>query len=356
MLHRDIPAYPQSAMDGYAFRFKDFEIGNAITIIGEVQAGVVKIFQHHFNKAVRIFTGAQVPDGFDTVVMQEKVQVQHGQLLIEDENLKQGSNVRPAGSEIRKSELALPANSLLSPAAVGFLAGIGVSQVKAFVKPSISIIITGKELQKPGQPLQPGNVYESNSVMLKAALQQSGNQCLNVIVVDDDVSLLTEALANALQDADMVLLTGGVSVGDYDFVLEASTRCGVQKHFHRVKQKPGKPLYFGTFEDRIVFGLPGNPSSVLTCFYEYVLPAIKMLSGSDSDIEKRFLPIGSPTSKKAGLTHFLKGQIISETVNLLPAQESYKLSSFATANCLIILSEETENVQQGDVVEVHILP
>lgn len=352
----DIPAFPQSAMDGYAFSFSNYKSGQRLEIAGEVPAGVNKTFDSLSQKAIRIFTGAPVPDGADTVVMQEKVAVENKELLILDEQLVKGSNVRLKGSEIESGALALPSGSFLLPAALGFLAGIGVSEVKVVSKPRVTIIVTGKELQNPGKPLLPGQVYESNSITIKAVLKQLQITDAAAVLVDDDLEILKNALQDALLNSDVVLLTGGISVGDYDFVLQAAGQCGVEKLFHKIKQKPGKPLYFGKKEEKAVFGLPGNPSSVLTCFYEYVIPAIEGLTGRKDIIKVKQLPIAKAFTKKTGLTHFLKGLYNGKSVNPLDAQESFRLSSFARANCLIVLEENKEDFSEGDMVEVHLLP
>lgn len=352
----DIPAFPQSAMDGYAFSFNDFSPGQRLEIAGEVPAGINKVFNNLSGKAIRIFTGAPVPKGADTVVMQEKVAVENTALLILDEQLVKGSNVRPMGLEIKAGTLALPSGTFLSPAALGFLAGTGVSEVKVYPKPRITIIVTGKELQTPGKPLLPGQVYESNSVTIKAVLQQLQIINLEAVLVDDDLGILKNALEDALLTSDVVLLTGGISVGDYDFVLQATEHCGVEKLFHKIKQRPGKPLYFGKKEEKVVFGLPGNPSSVLTCFYEYVILAIEGLTGRKDIIKVKQLQLDKVFTKKTSLTHFLKGLYNGKTVSPLDAQESFRLSSFARANCLIVLEENKEDFNEGDEVEVHLLP
>ena len=352
----DIPAFNQSSMDGYAFRFEDFIKDKNFEIAGEVPAGEFKNFDNLIGKAVRIFTGAPVPRGLDTVVMQEKTTITNKNIAILDNQIIQGNNVRPVGAEIKAGSLALKTGAFLSPAAIGFLAGIGVSQAGIFPKPAATIIVTGNELQKPGQQLQPGQVYESNSYALKAALLQINIHDVENIFATDNINVLQKALENALQSSDIVLLTGGVSVGDYDFVLHAAELCGVQKMFHKVKQRPGKPLYFGKKENKVVFGLPGNPSSVLTCFYEYVMVAIEQLTMLKNTIKSEMLPLGKSCNKNTSLTHFLKGKKDGETVFPLDAQESFRMSSFANANCLIYIPEDKQECKEGDFVEVHLLP
>ena len=352
----DIPAFPQSSMDGYAFSFSGWKQYKKLKIAGEIAAGSSESFTLSPGNAARIFTGAAVPAGADTVIMQEKVQVENGELKIEDESLKEGNSVRPKGSEIKTGALALEKENVLSPASIGFLAGIGISEVKVYPNPSISIIITGNELQQPGNPLQHGQVYESNSFALKAVLQLLHIENIQILYATDKPEIVTDTLKNALQQSDVVLLTGGISVGDYDFVLQAATECGVEKLFHKIKQRPGKPLYFGKKGNKIIFGLPGNPSSVLTCFYQYVIPALGKLSKREIGLETIKVPLAKTFQKNSGLTHFLKGLYDGKVATPLEAQESYRLSSFAKANCLIQIDEDVTSLNEGELVDVYLLP
>jgi molybdopterin molybdotransferase len=349
----DIPAFPQSAMDGYAFAFDDLQ--KELIIEGEMAAGSSFPIEVTEGKAIRIFTGAPVPAGADTVVMQEKVKTENGVLIIEDEKLQRNSNVRPIGSEIKAGELALPKGSLLTAAAIGFLAGIGVTEVSVIPDPVISIILTGNELQEPGKPLSYGQVYESNSFGLTAALESLHLPVHQVYKAEDDPEVLTAILQQALNESDLVLLTGGVSVGDYDFVLQAAEKCGVTQQFHKVKQRPGKPLFFGTKNEKVVCGLPGNPSSVLTCFYEYVTEALAIQTKRPLQLKTVQTLLAKDCKKAPGLTHFQKAYYDGQTVLPLTAQESYKLNSFATANCLLVLDGEKEVYEANDAVTIHLL-
>lgn len=351
----DVPAFAQSAMDGYAFNFNDFLTQNTLLVEEEMAAGDNKNIVLKRGQAVRIFTGAALPENADTVVIQEKISLVKNALVIKDEMLKCGSNVRLRGSEIKADEIAMRSGASLTPSAIGFLASIGIDEIMAFPKPSVHIIVTGKELKKPGEKLLHGQVYEANSFSLQAALQQVYIRNVHIHFAEDNLAILQKELATALQDADLVILTGGVSVGDYDFVLEATRNCGVEQHFHKLKQKPGKPLFFGTKGQIPVFGLPGNPSSVLTCFYEYVLLALEKMSQQKEFIRSTKKILTNSIEKKAGLTHFLKGLYKDDKVATLGAQESYRLSSFAQANCLICLEEEKSVFEKGEVVEVHII-
>jgi len=351
----DIPAFPQSSMDGYALSFDAWSVHRQLTIQGEVAAGSNQPFQSAPDKAVRIFTGAPVPPGTDTVVMQEKTRTENGKLIIEDEKLRMGTNVRQQGSEIKAGMLALSKNTLLSPGAIGFLAGIGINEVKVYPNPTITIIVTGNEFQKQGHPLQYGQVYESNSFALSAVTKQINLHSVQLQRVRDDLKSLINVMQQALQNSDVVLLTGGISVGDYDFVLQAASTCGVEKLFHRVKQRPGKPLYFGKKDKKLVFGLPGNPSSVLTCFYIYVLRALGQLSNRSLALQTIHAPLAKTFRKDAGLTHFLKGHYDGNVAMPLDAQESYRMRSYALANCLIQIDEEVTEYLEGATVKDHLI-
>ena len=287
--------------------------------------------------------------------MQEKVTVDNGHLTLEDESLLKGSNVRSKGSEIKKGELALASGSYLGAAAVGFLAGIGVSQVTVYRKPLVGIIITGNELKPPGEPLRYGDVYESNSYALTAALKQFYLAPYKIWHAKDDPEALGEIINEGLAICDILLLTGGVSVGDYDFVKSTATECGVRTLFHKIKQRPGKPLYFGMAEGKLVFGLPGNPSSVLTCFYEYVVPAIQTMTHGRQVIRVLKVPIAERFIKNTPFTQFLKGYYDGNTVTPLTGQESYKMNSFARSNCLIVVNEAAGECRKGEIMEIHLI-
>jgi molybdopterin molybdotransferase len=352
----DLPPFKQSSMDGYALNFEEWQKNKELLIDGESQAGLTNLNPLSPKSARRIFTGAAVPIGADTIVMQEKTIINNGKLNITDLQLVQGLNVRLQGSEAKANELALEKNAYLSPAAIGFIAGLGISKILVYPQPSISIILTGNELQEPGKILEMGQVYDANSFALKAALNQMGLKKINVLSSEDDLEILSSVLKSALKQSDMVLLTGGVSVGDYDFVVQACKENHIDQIFHKIKQKPGKPLFFGKKGDKYIFGLPGNPASVLNCFYEYVYPAIGILNNNKRDLIKIQAPISTSQKKAPGITQFLKGYFDGEMVHDFKAQESFRLSSFAKANCLIKLEEEQTEFIKGQLVEVHLLP
>jgi molybdopterin molybdotransferase len=350
----NIPAYPQSSMDGYAFAFEEGR--STYELEGEMAAGSRQQFTLMPGKAIRIFTGAAVPNGADTVLVQEKARVENGLLHLPDTPLKKGDNVRPIGSEIQRGAHALSKGDRLQPASIGFLAGMGIATVKVFPRPKVSIFVTGNELQALGQPLGYGQVYDSNSYTLRACLEQCHINHIALFQSGDDPAQLQALLTKALQDSDLVLMTGGVSVGEYDFTMQAFEGCGVMPVFHKIRQKPGKPILFGMKENKAVFGLPGNPASVLTCFYEYVLPAIGKMMHQPLSVTSKKAVLSHDHQKPAGLTHFLKAVHDGEKVGLQKGQESYKLSSFAAANCLAVFPETETQFTQGQSIEIHLLP
>ncbi|UIR56851.1 NTP transferase domain-containing protein [Sphingobacterium sp. SRCM116780] len=350
----DIPNYVQSSMDGYAIKFEDRY--KTLTVVDEMPAGRQTAIQLTSGQAVRVFTGAPLPENADTVVMQEKVIREGDNITIDADDLVAGMHVRQKGSEVKKDSLALEVGTVLTAAAIGFLAGIGCEEVVIFKAPKVAIIVTGDELQEVGKPLTFGQVYESNSWQLQAALQQAGVQEFSLYRCEDDREKLNHVLKEALQTADIVLLVGGVSVGDYDFVVQTTLAQQVQPHFHKVKQKPGKPLFFGTKGKQMIFGLPGNPSSALTCFYLYVLPAIDHILHRPNSLITVSAISTVDYSKNKGLTHFIKAELKAGEVIPLHAQESYRLHSYAQANCLMVLDETSSGCQVGDEVEVILLP
>jgi len=346
----DTPPFHQSAVDGYAFSFKDWDGKSKLEVAGEVQAGNVFTAEIKSQQAIRIFTGAPVPAGLDTVVMQEKVEVQGDQMTIKDTLLVAGANVRLQGSQTKIGDVVLKKSHRLTPASISFLASLGITEVPVFAHPHIRIIVTGKELVAPGGIINEGQIFESNSFALKTALKAMGISPVSAEIVEDDEALIMEAITRAL-DSDIVILTGGASVGLYDLVPSSLAKCGVKEIFHKVKQKPGKPFYFGTYGDVLVFALPGNPAAVLSCFYEYITPAIGKFTGRQYHKRLKMI-LAHDFQRKPGLTQFMKGKTKANTVFILDHQESYLMNSFAHADALVELEEDREVILKGDLVNV----
>lgn len=349
----DTPPFDQSAMDGYAFSFADWDEKSQLHVVGEIQAGSSFSRKLQALQAVRIFTGAAVPNGADTVVMQEKTLPNEHSVLITDTLIAKGANVRPKGSQTQKGAMVLDTGHRINPASVSLLASVGIHKVKVYANPTVSILVTGKELVKPGNEIAEGMIYESNSYGLHAALKQLNIAPVSVDSVDDDKDLIAKAISKELT-SDILIITGGVSVGDYDYVASALENCGVEKVFHKVKQKPGKPFYFGIKNNTLVFALPGNPAAVMTCFYEYVLPAIQSFTKINY-FKKTALLLANSYKKKAGLTHFVKGKTNGPSVEILNSQESYLMNSFAHADCIVELPEDSELFKAGDILNVNMI-
>ncbi len=345
----DMPPFRQSAMDGYAFLHSELQ---EFKVVGTFQAGDSSAIKTAKDEAVRIFTGAFVPEDLDTVVMQEHT-TRTGDIL---EIIKMPScfaNVRKKGEQIEKGALVLDKNTLITPAAIGFLACLGITDIQVFAKPKVAIVVTGNELVAPGKKLPKGKIFESNSIMLEAALHGMGINKIKKIRVKDSLNTTKKALKACLSEFDVVLVSGGISVGDYDFVKEALLFNGVEELFYKINQKPGKPLFFGKKNKTLVFALPGNPASALTCFFVYVYPALKISMGFEAiHLPKIKRKITSEFENNSGKSLFLKAFYDADSVTILESQSSAMLNSFAMANALIYLPFEAVSIKKNQEVVV----
>lgn len=346
----NFPPNDQSAMDGYA-------VGDTIPgkfrIIGEIKAGDdASDFNLKIDEAVRIFTGAMVPKGSCSVIRQEDVNRISDSEMIFEVPLREGENIRYKGEQIVEGDLALTKNKLLKPGIIGFLAMLGIQDLQGYKYPVIKIVATGNELVGLGEPLETGKIYESNTYLLKAALEALGFGC-EIAIAKDEPSELQRILNESLEQCDLLILTGGISVGDYDFVKVALENAQVHEHFYKVKQKPGKPLFFGTKESKVVFALPGNPAAVLTSFKVYVSIALQKMVGREEPFFKHKKSRLKGEFKKNGqMTLFLKGLEKDGAVEVLEGQGSAVLRSFADANCLIVFDEEERLYSENDDVNI----
>lgn len=349
----NMPPFRQSAMDGYALN-----IYNKLTykIVGTIKAGD----SHHPKilpgEAVRIFTGAPVPESANAVIMQEKTKVENEKLYLES-TLNLNENIRPIGEQVIKGKVALKQGVVLNPAAIAYISSLGITKVNVYKKPSIAILVTGNELVEPGTPLNYGQIYESNALMLTTALNENGYYNVTNHKVEDNYNHTLTILNNLILNHDVVLVSGGISVGDYDFVGKALNELGVNQLFYKVNQKPGKPLFFGKKEHKLIFALPGNPAAALSCFYMYVLVALKKLSGNNNysmpSIKAKSL---NKYIKNGDRAHFLKAIYSSGQVEILEGQNSSMLHTFALSNALVYIPETINNVDVNDEVDVILLP
>jgi molybdopterin molybdotransferase len=346
----DHPLFECSAMDGYAFAFS--EGVNAWKVVGEVAAGDAFPRSLKAGECVRIFTGAMLPEGADTVVMQELVQRNGDTITHGDAKLKQGGNVRYKGEQLRAGDVALPKGTWLGPAAIGLLASVGVQEVEVVRKPRVAVLVSGDEFAEGGVP-RPGKIFGSNGVMLQAALRGQGIDA-DISQVGDDREALIGAWKSAVEGHDLVLSTGGVSVGDHDLVLPALEALGAQIIFHGVKQKPGKPMLLARLGNTPVFGLPGNPRAVMVLFMEYVLPFLRAMQGSSSPwLRSATLPMAHAVSVKGDRAEFRAARVKDGTVELLRDEGSHMLRSLTGADALAFIPAEMRTLRAGDRIEVH---
>jgi molybdopterin molybdotransferase len=347
------PLFTNSAVDGYAFAFS--EGPGSWRVVGEVAAGVVFPRELASGECVRIFTGALLPVGADTVVMQEHVQRNGDAMTHTDMRLKRRGNVRLAGEQLQAGDVVLRAGDRLGPAAIGLLASVGVQEVQVRKRPSIAVIVTGDEFADPAQP-RPGAIFSSNDAMLRAAISREGPPCA-VLHCADDRAALAEAVERAARDHDLILTTGGVSVGDHDHVRPVLESLGAAIHFHKVAQKPGKPMLFAVLNGTPVIGLPGNPRAVMVLYWEYVLPYLRCMQGArDPAPRTDHLPIGHAVALKGDRAEFRAAQVQGGRVTLLADEGSHMLCSLVDADALAYFPATMRNVNMNDLVEVHHLP
>ncbi|WP_291102812.1 MULTISPECIES: gephyrin-like molybdotransferase Glp [unclassified Flavobacterium] len=348
----NMPPFRQSAMDGFAIcRHDSLEY----SIIGEIKAGDSHQVSLQPGQAIKIFTGAAIPDSAQAVIQIEKVSVKDAQLFLQEQP-KQETNVRAIGEQISKGGLALEKGTMLNAAAIGFLAGLGFTSVMVYKKPTIGIVVTGNELVKPGIPLDYGKVYESNAIMLELALKEAYFDEVSLYEVNDDFENTKNKLDEAISANDVVLVSGGISVGDYDFVARALKELEVETLFYKVNQKPGKPLFVGKQKDKMIFALPGNPAACLTCFYVYVLPTVSILSGNAITYNQTVLKsLSENFTVNNTRCQFLKASVMGDTVTVLSHQNSSMLNSFSLSNGLLYIENGTYELEKGTQVEVYLL-
>ena len=354
------PLFNQSAVDGYGLCFTEpGENGNGkkkFYIAGEISAGGNPEIRIGYNEAVRIFTGAPVPEGVDTVVMQEYVSLNDSFIEVQNEFLKKGANIRLEGEQIKEGETALQKGTALSPAAMGFLASLGIYSVEVSCLPDVGIVVTGNEFAVEGEGLEAGKIFESNGIMLKTALKELNIENDYVICRDNEDDL-RKVLMDETEKNDIVIVTGGVSVGKYDFTRPALESIGFDIVFHGVAQKPGKPFLFAEKGKKKVFGLPGNPRAVMMCYYLYVCPFIKAAMGCTAPFPVKIMsPLRHSFEKKGDRAFFLSARLNEEGVEVPSGQDSHMLASLSNADAIIFLPGDKKWFDAGEQVETYLLP
>ena len=358
----DVPAHDNSAMDGYAVRFADLRADAEVTlkIAGTAFAGAPFQPQVNAGECVRIMTGGVVPAGTDTIVMQEHVRASGSSVTIGGGH-RRGQNVREAGEDLKTGQVALQRGQLLRPAEIGLIASLGIGEIAVYRKLRVAFFSTGDELRSIGTPLAEGQIYDSNRYTIHGMLTRLGCEVIDMGVVRDDSDLLERAFRTASEAADVVITSGGVSVGEADFVKDLLEKLG-EVVFWKIAMKPGRPLAYGRVGAAHFFGLPGNPVSVMVTFYQFVRDALLVLSGRDPvpPLPTFKVPCVSALKKAPGRTEFQRGVLTQDasgnwSVRVTGEQGSGILRSMSEANCFIILPEAQGNVAAGTVVEVQVM-
>lgn len=342
----DLPSFDNSAMDGYAVCGRS----DSYELTGEVPAGSTDQYSLKQGEAMRIFTGGKVPENTTAVIMQEKTRVEASTIYV-DEPVTEGNHIRCRGGELKKGEEVFESGHFVNPATMGQIGSLGIDTLNVFRKPDISIITTGDELLPLGAERREGQIYESNSLAIASALEEYGFSCSAKQHLQDDFDEIKSGIKSYLDRSEVLILSGGISVGDYDYVKQALLENGVEQLFYKVYQKPGKPLFFGRKENKFVFALPGNPASSLTCFYLYVLPLLQKISGSrETDLPRVSIPLSHSYESTYNRPVFLKAKLQDQQVTILNGQGSSMIHSMATGNALVFV-EKPKLLREGDLVE-----
>jgi len=355
----DVPPFDNSAMDGYAVRSKDC-VGSTrveLTVTGSSFAGTPFAGTVTAAQCVRIMTGAVIPDGADTVIMQEHVERHDDRISFDTETVTTGQHVRYTGEDTRNGDTVLTPGIQLGAAETGLLASVGVAEISVTRRLRVAFFSTGDELTSIGTPLAAGQIYDSNRYALHGMLNKPAIECYDLGVIPDKREAVREAFREAAEVADLILTSGGVSVGEADYVTETLQELG-EINFWRMAMKPGKPLAFGRLDKAVFFGLPGNPVSVMVTFYQFVLPAIRKMTGANPRDPLLVQARCTVELKKSpGRMEFQRGILQLEkdgslSVSSTGMQESHLLTSMSRANCFIQLPAESTGIHAGEWVSV----
>jgi molybdopterin molybdotransferase len=358
----NVPQHDNSAMDGFAVRFADLnaEGETVLRTVGTAFAGKPHAGTLQAGEAVRIMTGGVIPSGADTVIQQERAKVSADRVAVTSV-AKKGTNTRSAGEDLRAGAIALKRGQLVRPAELGMMASLGIGEIAVYRKLRVAFFSTGDELVPIGQPLGPGQIYDSNRYTIYGLLQRLGCELLDMGVIRDTPDHVQLAFEQAAQSADVVITSGGVSVGEADYVKQILDRLG-EVLFWKIAMKPGRPLAYGKIGNAHFFGLPGNPVAVMVTFYQFVREALLHLQGQTaiSPLPTQRVVCISPIKKAPGRTEFQRGIVAQDahgewSVRTTGEQGSGILSSMSQANCFIVLPVQQGNVAAGTVVEVQLL-
>jgi molybdopterin molybdotransferase len=358
----NVPNYDNSAMDGYALRAKDMHEDKLteLKVIYTVFAGKTISGEVNQGECVRIMTGGMMPKGADTVIMQERVKV-NGDLISFSERPKPKANVRYAGEDLQQGKTVLAKGHRLRTPDLGLIASIGIGEVNVFRNLKVAFFSTGDELVGVGDALKEGQVYDSNRYTLYGMLKRLGVEIIDMGAIADDPELLESTLLNASKLADAVITSGGVSVGEADYMKQLLSKHG-QVLFWKIAMKPGRPLAYGKIGNAHYFGLPGNPVAVMVTFYQFVREAMLMIMGQPNPAPLPVFNVICTDSikKQQGRTEFQRGILFADAdggwkVKPTGDQGSAILSSMSQANCFIVLEETVGNLEAGALVQVQVL-
>jgi molybdopterin molybdotransferase len=348
----DLPPFDSSAMDGFALRSTDTP--GRLPVVHRIAAGSPAPRALRFGEAMGIATGGVVPDGADAVIPIEYV-VERDNTIEIDETVEVGANVRPAGGDIRAGETVAGAGVRLGAPQLAALAAAGIAEVRVARRPRAAVVVTGSELRPPGQPLTPGQIYEANGILLEAQLISAGAEVERSGSVVDEEGAHREALSRGLE-ADVLVTSGGVSVGPHDLVRAIEAELGVEEVFWGVSVKPGKPISFGVAGNRLVFGLPGNPVSVLVGFELFVRPALLALQGFDDPLPRfEHGVLGSAVRRNPGRDELVRARTRYDSevmvVEPLAGRESHMIARAAAADALVFVPGGDGELAPGEAVE-----
>lgn len=356
----DIPPRDNSAMDGFAVRFEDIQsIPANLEVIEDVPAGTVAKKTVGAGQAIRIMTGAQIPDGADCVVPVENTEIQNSksQILLQLP-VKPGEHIRRRGEDVKAGEVLMKKGTRLRPQEVGLIASLGMTGALVSRKPIVGILSSGNEIVQPGGRLGPGQIYDANRYGVAAQARSVNAEVRDYGIVEDDLGKITATLEEAADECDLILTSGGVSVGDYDLMKQALSKLGGM-NFWQVAQKPGKPMAFGHIRGRPVLGLPGNPVSSMVIFDQYVRPMLLKMQGATSIFREQLTAVSDQEiAKQAGRREFMRAAVEWRDgqchARLTGPQGSGILTSMVKADGLVILPEEAAHVMPGNTVRVEL--
>lgn len=354
----NVPGHTNSAVDGYAIAATDLSDDHPIqlTVVGIAFAGQPYQGTIKPGQCVRIMTGAKMPQGADTVIMQEHVLLD-GEVIRFNPGYQPGQNVRHAGEDLSIGQIAIAAGKKLTPAEIGMLASMGIANIKVHRKLRVAFFSTGNELRSLGESLNEGEIYDSNRYTLHGMLSRLQVEIDDLGVIPDEPQAIRQAFIQASSNADVVITTGGVSVGEADYVKDIIAEIG-KVDFWKLAIKPGRPLAFGKINNAVFFGLPGNPVAVMVTFYQFVQPTLKSMMGQTDVTRIKFkVPCLSALKKKPGRVEYYRGILSTDeqgqvTVRKAGMQGSGILSTMSKANCFIVLPSDSDAVEPGQLVDV----